>query len=96
VKDVNSEEMLEDPLLLIRHTIHYFSPLSALRPAMAVSAPARKLPINKIDLHSERLGPLFEQFSGYGKLLAPARLSSDRSFDKGYSQNGILFEVAII
>jgi hypothetical protein len=70
VKDVNSEEMLEDLLLLIRPTIHYFSPLSALRPAMAVSARAGKLPINKIDLYSERLDPLFEQFSGYGKLFS--------------------------
>jgi hypothetical protein len=70
VKDVNSEEMLEDPLLLIRHTIHYLIPLSALRPAMAVSAPAAKLRINKIDLHSERLDPLFEQLSGYGKLFS--------------------------
>ena len=74
MKDVNSEEMLEDPRLLIRHTIHYFSPLSALRPAMTVSARAGKLPINKIDLHSERLGPLFEQFSGYGKLFSACPL----------------------
>ena len=73
LKDVNSEEMLE-PLLLIRHTIHYLSPLSALRPAMAVSAPVGKLSINKIDLHSERLGPLFEQFSGYGKLFSACPL----------------------
>jgi hypothetical protein len=49
---------------------------------MAVSAHVGKLSINKIDLHSERLGPLFEQFPGMGNFLAPARLSSDRSFDK--------------
>ena len=44
----------------------------------------------EIDFGPERLDPLFEQFSGNGKFLAPARLSSDRSFDKGYSQSGIL------
>jgi hypothetical protein len=63
---------------------------------MAVSAPAAKLPINKIDLHSERLDHSSSSFPGMGNFLAPTRLSSDRSFDKGYSQNGILFEVAII
>jgi hypothetical protein len=41
---------------------------------MAVSARAGKLPIDKIDLHSERLGPLFEQFPGYGKLFSACPL----------------------
>ena len=61
--------------------------------AMAVS-----LPLGEItDQETRVLGPALRAvFRGWGNFLALGRLSSDRSFDKEYSQNGILLEVAII
>ncbi len=44
----------------------------------------------EIDFGPERLEPPLRAVFRNGKFLAPARLSSDRSFDKGYSQSGIL------
>jgi hypothetical protein len=49
----------------------------------------------KIDLGVEPLDQFFERFAGMGNFLALGCLSSDRSFDKGYSQNGMI-ELAII
>ena len=50
----------------------------------------------EIDFGPERLDPPLRAVFREWEIFRLARLSSDRSFDKGYSQNGNLFEVAII